>query len=243
MTRGDGWVPERVSVILPTLNEEESIPAAIRSAREAGADEVIVVDGGSVDLTVENARPLADIVIGRPAGRAVQMNAGALVSSGDILLFLHADTLLPPAAVDAVRAAVRKDGICGGAFSVRLSLSSAASLYRKAILALTGRMIGARSRIFRAYTGDQGIFVRRKAFDAIGGIPEIPLMEDVEFSRRLTRLGKTLLLPARVTTSGRRWEASGPLRTILLMWVLRLSYLLGMPPARCADYYRRSRAR
>jgi rSAM/selenodomain-associated transferase 2 len=231
----------RVSVILPALNEEASLPAAIRSAREAGADEMIVVDGGSTDGTVEAARLLADIVIGRPAGRAAQMNAGVRSSSGDILVFLHADTLLPPGSLDAVRAAVGEGGISGGAFSVRLAVSPSSSLYRKAILRLTGRMIGVRSRIFRTYTGDQAIFIRRDAFDSIGGFPEIPLMEDVEFSRRIAARGKTVLLPVRISTSGRRWETFGPVRTILLMWGLRLAYSLGMPPARCAELYRRSR--
>jgi rSAM/selenodomain-associated transferase 2 len=233
----------KVSVIVPALNEETSLPEAIRSAREAGADEVIVVDGGSSDRTVETARPLADLVLRRPAGRAAQMNAGARASSADILLFLHADTELAPGSADAIREAVRSDGILGGAFSVRLSVSPSASAYRKAILRLTGRMIGVRSMLFRAYTGDQGIFARRDAFEAVGGYPEIPLMEDVEFSRRLVRLGKTLLLPVRVTTSGRRWEASGPGRTILLMWGLRLAYLLGLPPAWCAEIYGWSRGR
>jgi rSAM/selenodomain-associated transferase 2 len=236
-------VPVRVSVILPALNEEVSLPAAIRSARDAGADEVIVVDGGSADRTVEAARPLADIVIGRPAGKAAQMNAGVRSSSGDILIFLHADTLLPPGSIEAVRAAVREGGFSGGAFSVRLSVSSSSSRYRKSILRLTGRMIGVRSKLFRTYTGDQAIFVRRDAFKSIGGFPEIPLMEDVEFSRRLAACGKTLLLPVRISTSGRRWEAFGPVRTILLMWGLRLAYFLGMPPARCAELYRRSRIR
>jgi rSAM/selenodomain-associated transferase 2 len=231
----------RVSVILPALNEEASLPAAIRSAREAGADEMIVVDGGSTDGTVEAARLLADIVIGRPAGRAAQMNAGVRSSSGDILVFLHADTLLPPGSLDAVRAAVGEGGISGGAFSVRLAVSPSSSLYRKAILRLTGRMIGVRSRIFRTYTGDQAIFIRRDAFESIGGFPEIPLMEDVEFSRRIAARGKTVLLPVRISTSGRRWETFGPVRTILLMWGLRLAYSLGMPPARCAELYRRSR--
>lgn len=233
----------RVSVILPALNEEELLPAAIRSAREAGADEVIVVDGGSTDRTVEIARPLADTALRTLPGRAAQMNAGARAASGDILLFLHADTVLAPGSARSVRAAVRQEGLSGGAFSVRMSVSPSSSPWHKAVLRLTGWMIGVRSKIFRAYTGDQGIFVRRDVFDAVGGFPEIPLMEDVEFSRRLARHGKTLLLPARITTSGRRWEASGPVRTILLMWGLRLSYLLGMSPARCAELYRRSRGR
>jgi rSAM/selenodomain-associated transferase 2 len=233
----------KVSVIIPVLNEEAALPAAIMSAREAGADEIIVADGGSTDRTIETARPLADIVLRHSPGRAAQMNAGARSSSGDILLFLHADTVLPPRSIEEVRAAVRQAGVIGGAFSVRLSVSPSASVYRRGILRLTGSMIGVRSRLFHAYTGDQGIFARRDAFEAVGGFQDIPLMEDVDFSRRLTRAGKTLLLPARIATSGRRWEAFGPARTILLMWGLRLAYLLGMPPARCAEIYGWSRGR
>ena len=235
--------PVKVSVILPAMNEEASLPGAIRSAREAGADEVIVVDGGSSDRTVEIARSLADAVLRTSPGRASQMNAGVRAASGDILLFLHADTLLPPGSLDAVRAAVHDGGISGGGFSVLLAVSPFSSLYCKAILRLTGSMIGVRSKIFRSYTGDQAIFVRRDVFESIGGFPEIPLMEDVEFSRSLAARGKTLLLPVRISTSGRRWEASGPIRTILMMWGLRLAYSLGMSPARCAEFYARSRGK
>lgn len=226
-----------VSVVIPALNEAARIGAAVRSARDGGADEVIVADGGSGDGTAEAARATADAVIAAPRGRAAQMNAGARLSSGAILLFLHADTLLPPGAAAAVRKAVTDDGAVGGAFAVRLGTSPGASPARKALLRLTARMIGVRARCLRAYTGDQGIFVARRAFDEIGGYPEIPLMEDVEFSRLLARRGPTALLPLAVVTSARRWETRGPVRTILLMWALRLSHRLGMSPARCARIY------
>jgi rSAM/selenodomain-associated transferase 2 len=227
----------KVSVIIPTLDEEASLPAALRSAREAGAGEVIVADGGSRDRTAEIGRRMADVVIECPKGRAAQMNAGAAASSGDILIFLHADTVLPAGAVDSVRDAVAGGGFVGGAFSVKLSVSRSASAYGNAVLSLVGKMIGVRSKLFRSYTGDQGMFVRKDAFEALGGFPIIPLMEDVELSRSLSGRGKTILLPARITTSGRRWEARGPARTILLMWGLRLAYSLGMSPARCARIY------
>ncbi len=226
-----------VSVVIPALNEAGRIGAAIRSARDAGADEVVVADGGSEDGTAEAARPLADAVVAAPRGRAAQMNAGARISSGDVLLFLHADTLLPPGAVGSVRKAVTEDGVAGGAFAVRLGMSPEASSTRKALLRLIARMINARARLFRAYTGDQGIFVARRVFEEMGGYPEIPLMEDVELSRLLVRRGRTALLPARITTSARRWEDRGPARTILLMWGLRLAHRLGMSPARCARIY------
>ncbi len=233
----------KVSVVIPALNEEASLPATIRSARDAGAGEVIVVDGGSEDRTREIAKPLADILLVTGRGRAAQMNEGARAASGEALLFLHADTLLPPESIRSVRDALRQPDILGGAFSVRLGVSHSAPAYRKAVLRLTGRMIGVRSRLFRAYTGDQAIFVRKETHAAIGGFPEIPLMEDVEYSRRLTRMGKTLLLPMRITTSGRRWEANGPFRMILLMWGLRLAYSLGMSPDSCANIYGWSRRR
>lgn len=228
-----------VSVIIPALNEEEAIAAAIRSARAAGAGEVIVADGGSADGTVEAARPHADRVISSPAGRGRQMNAGAGASGGEILLFLHADTTLPEGSLAAVRRALSREEVVGGAFRVRLGVSAGAPLARRIALRITGEMIGLRSRLFRSYTGDQAIFLRREAFVRVGGYPEIPLMEDVELSRRMTRAGKTVLLPCRLTTSARRWEEHGTARTILRMWRLRIAYRLGMPPERCAELYGR----
>jgi len=237
MTGPGARVP--VSVIIPARNEAATIAATVLSAREAGADEVIVVDGESLDGTPDLARPIADAVILSPPGRARQMNAGARASSGGILLFLHADTTMPAGSIASVREAMKRDDILGGAFSVRLGFSADAPPSRKAALRLTSRMINVRARYLRAYTGDQAIFLRRDVFEEIGSYPEIPLMEDVKLSRRLTRRGRTVLLPAAVTTSARRWESHGTLRTILLMWGLRLAYLLGMSPERCARIYGR----
>jgi GT2 family glycosyltransferase len=166
------------------------------------------------------------------------MNAGAAVAGGEVLLFLHADTLLPPHGLDAVVAALR-DRTVGGAFRVALLPSPGAGPYVRAMLALTGRMINLRSALTGSRTGDQAIFLRAETFRELGGYPEIPLMEDVELSRAMRRKGRSALLPHRVGTSGRRWETWGPFRTILRMWRLRLGYRLGMTPERCAEVYRR----
>jgi rSAM/selenodomain-associated transferase 2 len=235
-------IPASISVVIPTLDEEASIARAIRSCREAGMCEVIVVDGGSGDRTAEIARGRADAVIIAPRGRAAQMNAGASVARGEVLLFLHADTRLPGGCHPAVLGALQDPAVIGGAFRVRLAASPGAGRYVRAALGITGRMIGARGAVSRSYSGDQAIFVRSEAFRAVGGYPEIPLMEDVELSRRMRRAGKTVLLPLRVETSGRRWEAWGPLRTVLFMWRLRIGYLLGRTPSRCAEAYRRGPA-
>ena len=232
-------IPAGISVIIPALDEEASIARAIRSCREAGPCQVIVVDGGSRDRTVEIARGEADAVIAAPRGRAAQMNAGAAVARGNVLLFLHADTLLPVGSVPAVLGALQDPGVIGGAFRVRLAASPGAGRYVRATLGITGRMIVARACVARAFTGDQAIFVRAEAFRAVGGYPEIPLMEDVELSRRMRRAGKTVLLSLRVQSSGRRWETWGPVRTVLFMWRLRIGYLLGRTPSRCAEAYRR----
>jgi len=228
-----------VSVIIPALNEAATIAETVRSARAAGADEIIVVDGGSRDGTPDAARRIADAVVFSPPGRAIQMNAGAREATGEILLFLHADTTMPEGSIASVREATERNGVLGGAFFVRLVVSPDTPPLRRAALRLTSRMINVRSRLFRTYTGDQAIFLRRDVFETIGAYPEIPLMEDVELSSRLTRRGKTTLLTTPILTSARRWEAHGTLRTILLMWGLRLGYLLGLSPERCAEIYGR----
>lgn len=220
-----------LSVVLPALNEAPGIVAALEalaSLRDGGV-EVIVVDGGSTDRSVELATPLADRVIDAPRGRASQMNAGAAVARGGVLLFLHADTRLPEGAERLVAHAVAGDRRWGR-FDVQIE-------GRSAWLPLVAAMMNRRSRLTGIATGDQAMFVAREAFAAVGGFPDIPLMEDIELSRRLLRTGRPACLKARVTTSGRRWETQGVWRTILRMWWLRLRFALGADPRRLAVEY------
>jgi rSAM/selenodomain-associated transferase 2 len=222
-----------ISVIVPALDEGEGIEGALRSARDPLVCEIIVVDGGSTDDTVARAGPAADRVLHGPRGRALQMNAGARAARGDILLFLHADTHLPAGFAADVRDAVAA-GAAGGRFDVTLR-------GRHRLLPVIAQLMNARSRLTRIATGDQAMFVRRDVFEELGGFAEIPLMEDVDLSVRLRRRGATASLRRRVRTSGRRWEEHGVLRTVLLMWGLRLAYASGVPPARLAGFYRRHR--
>ena len=220
-----------ISIVVPVLNEAAAIAATLaplQAARAAGA-EVVVVDGGSVDGTAALASPLADRVIASPRGRAAQMNAGAAGSRHPRLLFLHADTVLPAEAMQAVEAALAHRA--WGRFDVAIEGSDP-------LLAVVSACMNLRSRLTGIATGDQAIFARREAFEAAGGFPAIPLMEDVAFSRAARRtLGRPACLRARVLTSGRRWERHGVLRTILLMWRLRLAYALGADPHRLARHY------
>lgn len=222
-----------LSIIMPVLDEEARIGAALVSLqvlRQQGA-EAIVADGGSRDRTVEFARPLADRVIEAPRGRGTQMNAGAAVATGDILLFLHADTMLPPKANVLVIEGLQRSGRSWGRFDVNIEGTSP-------LLPVVALLMNLRSRLTGIATGDQAMFVKRNAFAAAGGFSDIALMEDVALSRQLKRIvGPPLCLDARVATSDRRWEERGVLRTILLMWRLRLSYFLGAEPAALARRY------
>jgi len=220
-----------IAVVIPTLNEAEELDATIALAREGGARFVIVADGGSSDSTLEIARGAADLVLSAPRGRALQMNLGARhAGPAAVLLFLHADTHLPHRFPDAIEAAIA-GGAVGGRFDVELRGS-------RRLLPVIAWLINLRSRWSGIATGDQAMFVRRDVFEEIGGFPEIALMEDVALSRRLRRLGPVAALREHASTSARRWEAAGVVRTILLMWWLRLAFACGVAPERLARSYR-----
>jgi rSAM/selenodomain-associated transferase 2 len=221
----------KLSIIIPVLDEAAGIEAALQALapyRKRGA-EVLVVDGGSRDGTPELAATLADRVLAAPRGRAAQMNAGAAAAHGDALLFLHVDTRLPDAADSLVLDGLTRSGRVWGRFDVRFNSG--------ALLGFIASMMNMRSRTTGIATGDQAIFVNRATFAKAGGFPAIALMEDLELSQQLKRLSRPLCLRARVTTSPRRWQKNGVLRTVLLMWRLRLAYFLGADPAKLARAY------
>jgi rSAM/selenodomain-associated transferase 2 len=223
----------KVSVIVPVLNEATAIAATLaplQTARKKG-HEVILVDGGSSDGTPDQARPLVDRVLTIPAGRARQMNTGARAASGEVLWFLHADTLAPVDAIDTMDAALADGHRCWGRFDVQLSGSSRA-------FRIIEKAMNLRSSLTRIATGDQGIFVTREAFERVSGFAEIPLMEDIEISKRLRHLSAPACPGTRLVTSSRRWEQNGIMRTVLLMWRLRLAYFLGASPEALARRYR-----
>jgi rSAM/selenodomain-associated transferase 2 len=222
----------RLSIIIPVLNEGEGIAGtldALAELRALGA-EIVVVDGGSHDATIQRARLRADRVIPAPRGRASQMNAGAEKASGDVFLFLHADTRLPREADHLVLDGLQRSGAVWGRFDVTIT-------GRAALLPVVAWFMNLRSRLSGVATGDQAMFVKRESFRAVGGFPAIALMEDIALSKRLKRLGRPLCLRARVITSGRRWERHGVVRTILLMWRLRLAFFFGADPAVLARRY------
>jgi rSAM/selenodomain-associated transferase 2 len=223
-----------LSIIVPCLNEAEGIVqalAALAPLRARGA-EVIVVDGGSSDGTVERAASFADVVISAPRGRAPQMNAGAARARGEIMLFLHADTLLPESADALIVDGLKRSRRGWGRFDVVISGGNP-------LLPVVAWLMNVRSRLTGIATGDQAIFVTRSLFTAAGGYPEIALMEDIALSKRLKRFGRPLCLRHRLVASGRRWEKHGVVRTILLMWRLRLAFWLGADPGKLAVRYDR----
>jgi rSAM/selenodomain-associated transferase 2 len=212
---------------VPVLNEAAGIRAALEALAplRAAGHEVIVVDGGSVDGTPGLARALCDRLVAAPRGRGAQMNAGAREATGNVLLFLHADTCCPPDAAEAIAQAI--DDHAWGRFDVEIE-------GRHPLLKVIGWSMNLRSRLTGIATGDQAIFVRREAFP---GFEDIPLMEDIAFSKIMKRRGAPARLRSRVRTSGRRWESRGVLRTVLLMWRLRALYWLGIKPERLVRQY------
>ena len=221
-----------VSIVMPVLNEADCVAATLQglaALRGAGA-ELIVVDGGSRDATLKRCKGLADLTLVAPRGRARQMNFGAARAAGTTLLFLHADTRLPADALGLVQRAL-DSGHDWGRFDVTIE-------GRSRLFPVIARMMNWRSRLSGIATGDQAIFVRRDLFEALGGFPDQPLMEDIELSKRLRRRGRPACIAQRVVTSGRRWERHGVWRTVAKMWRLRFLYWLGVSSQRLAQDYR-----
>ncbi|MEX1196292.1 MAG: TIGR04283 family arsenosugar biosynthesis glycosyltransferase [Pseudohongiellaceae bacterium] len=221
-----------ISIVIPVLNERDTLCRHLPWLQPLRGDEheIILVDGGSTDGGPGEVEDLVDQSITAPAGRAWQMNAGAAVARGDVLLFLHIDTVLPEDAAEQILSALRIPGAEWGRFDVRLT-------GQRPVFRCIERMINWRSRWSGIATGDQAIFVRRRVFHELGGYPGIPLMEDVALSRRLRRRTRPCCLSIPVLTSSRRWERNGVLRTVLLMWWLRLLYRLGVSPRRLHRLY------
>ncbi|MFP6769324.1 MAG: TIGR04283 family arsenosugar biosynthesis glycosyltransferase [Planctomycetaceae bacterium] len=221
-----------MSVLIPALNEVQRIGGAVTAARLAGAGEVIVGDGGSEDGTVEAAIGAGAVVVACPPGRAIQQNRVVSASSGDVLLFLHADCRLPADAIEQVEGALQDSRVVGGAFRQRIDASGCG--YR---LLECGNAW--RARWLQQPYGDQGLFVRRREFEAVGGFPEVALMEDLLLVRCLRRIGRLAVLPGPLVTDARRWQKHGVVRQTLRNWALLLARRVGVSPDRLARFYRR----
>jgi uncharacterized protein len=225
-----------LSVIIPALNEEPYIGRTLQSLQQAAGVEVIVVDGGSADHTVRQAKAAGARVMAAAGGRARQMNAGAQAAQGEILFFLHADTLAPPGFDRAIRAVLQDPRVAAGAFRLAIRGDSAG-------LRLVEHLANWRSRWLNLPYGDQGLFVRADLFREMGGFPELPIMEDYVMVRRLGRRGRLVTLPLAVATSGRRWQSLGIWRTTLINQMMILGYSLGIEPTILARWYRAGRGR
>jgi len=223
-----------IAIIVPVFNEEGMLPALIASLARLSVQDVCIVDGGSTDDTRQLLKDSAMRWVVSSPGRAVQMNVGAQRASSDIIVFIHADTIIDSSHILAIQQAMQDESVVGGRFDIRLSGDSFA-------LRVVAWFINMRSRLTGISTGDQCQFVRRAVFERMGGFPEQALMEDIEFSRRLKRYGNIACLSGPVVTSSRRWEAHGIMRTVWLMWKLRLLYWLGVSPEKLSSMYRQAR--
>src|SRR5882672_3327830 len=221
-----------ISIIVPVFNEAQGISEslAVLAPLRARGHEIIVVDGGSSDKTPDLARRAADRVVSAPRGRASQMNAGAALARGEVLVFLHADTRLPEAAGARILQGLAASGRAWGRFDLRIEGASV-------FLPVIAFFMNLRSRATGIATGDQAIFVRRDAFERVGRFPSLELMEDIALSRSLKRVSRPLCVADKAVTSGRRWERHGVLRTVFLMAWLRLAFFLGAAPASLARFY------
>jgi rSAM/selenodomain-associated transferase 2 len=231
---------ETISIIIPVLNEASTINKTLASLKKASNIEIIVVDGGSEDETVAIAQSCGIKVLSSPPGRATQMNRGAAAATGDILLFLHGDTRLPNNFDTMVRQALSgfpgthlgtSQNTIAGAFELNIDSDMPS-------LRLIEKMVNLRSRYLQMPYGDQAIFLKASVFHEIGGFPDLPIMEDFEFVRRLQPLGKIQIVPAPVLTSGRRWQKLGILKTTLINQLIIIGYFLGIPPDQLARWYR-----
>ena len=230
--KGAPTVTVTLSIIIPVLNECDQIARtldALAKFRHRGV-EIIAVDGGSADGTADAAKNAGVKVITSPRGRAIQLNAGAAIATGDVLAFLHGDTQLPDNADGLITEALRDSTHQWGRFDTRFDS-------QKPMMRVVAAMMNFRSRITGVATGDQCIFVRKNAFNAVGGFPKIALMEDVALSKLLRAGSAPVCLRQTVTTSARRWDANGVWRTIFTMWWLRLAYVIGVAPDRLARWY------
>lgn len=225
----------RISVVIPTLNEAANLPQTLGSLRGAEDLEIIVVDGGSNDGTLDIAEREGCRVLRSPPGRALQMNAGARAASSPVLLFLHADTRLAPGFCPAVRSALKEPSVVGGAFRLRIDAPGW-------LLRILEKAVNIRSRVLKMPYGDQGIFVRRETFQELGGFPMLPIMEDFEFIKRLRRRGRIRIASLPASTSGRRWQELGPWRTTWINQKIIVGYCLGISPDQLAQWYRKGKS-
>jgi rSAM/selenodomain-associated transferase 2 len=233
MRKKSGLSAMKLSIILPVWNEAQILASTLAALPEDA--ETVVVDGGSTDGTRAVASSAGALVAGSERGRSRQMNLGAKVSRGDVLLFLHADGILGPGAYRAIGEALSSPEVVGGSFRLRIGGG-------RRSLAVVALGSNARARYLGMPYGDQALFLRRSAFESVGGFPDVPFLEDVELVRRLRRLGRLVQVDETVTTGSRHWEPLGALGTTLLNWSMVALYLMGVSPSRLAPVYRRCRS-